>query len=34
MLNLMYICEIWTATVLCAFFEMSLRHFEINQLQW
>jgi len=30
MLNLMYICEIRRATVLRAFFEISLRHFEIN----
>jgi len=30
MLNWVYICEIRKATVLCAFFEISLRPFEIN----
>ena len=30
MLNLMYIFEIRKATVLCAFFEIILRHFVVN----
>jgi len=30
MLNLMYSCEIRKATVSCAFFEISLRPFEMN----